>query len=170
MEPGLIERAMYAPTAPTFPNGCHACEVEIDPETGAATLTRYAVVDDVGRVLNPLLLEGQVHGAVVQGASQVMMEHMAWDGAGQPITGTFLDYAFPRADDMPSFVVASNDIPSTSNPLGIKGAGEAGTVGALPCVMNAIVDALAPLGIATFDMLATPERLWRAIQSAPGDT
>ena len=170
MEPGLIERAMYAPTAPTFPNGCHACEVEIDPETGAATLTRYAVVDDVGRVLNPLLLDGQVHGAVVQGAGQVMMEDMAWDGAGQPITGTFLDYAFPRADDMPSFVVASNDIPSTSNPLGIKGAGEAGTVGALPCVMNAIVDALAPLGIATFDMPATPERLWRAIQSAPGDT
>jgi carbon-monoxide dehydrogenase large subunit len=168
MEPGLIERAMYAPTAPTFPNGCHACEVEIDPETGATTLTRYAVIDDVGRVINPLLLEGQVHGALVQGLGQVMMEDMAWDAAGQPITGTFLDYAMPRAGDMPFFVVGSHDIPSTNNPLGIKGAGEAGTVGALPCVMNAIVDALAPLGVRTFDMPATPGRLWRAIQSAPG--
>jgi carbon-monoxide dehydrogenase large subunit len=166
MEPGLMERSVFAPIAPTFPNGCHACEVEIDPETGAARLTRYAVVDDVGRVMNGMLLEGQIHGAIVQGAGQVLMEDVAWDANGQPVTGTFLDYTLPRADTMPSFVVGNNDIPSTNNPLGIKGAGEAGTIGALPCVMNAIVDALAPLGIRAFDMPATPERLWRAIQSA----
>jgi len=167
LEVGLHERAAYAPTAATFPNGCHACEVEIDPETGVVRLLRYCVVDDVGTVMNPLLLEGQIHGGIVQGAGQVLMEDVVWDReSGQALAGSFMDYCMPRASDFPSFEIGVNPVPTPVNPLGIKGAGEAGTIGALPCVMNAIVDALSPLGITTFDMPATPQRVWQAIQRA----
>jgi len=167
MELGLDANAVVTPPGPTFPNGFHVCEVEIDPDTGVATITRYAVVDDVGRVVNPLLLKGQIHGGIAQGAGQALLESVVYDpGSGQLLTGSFMDYGLPRADDLPFFAVASNEVPAETNPLGIKGAGEAGTVGALPAVMSAVHDALAPLGIRHFDMPATPERLWRAIREA----
>ena len=167
MEPGLSASAVITPAGATYPNGCHICEVEIDPETGVARITRYAVVDDVGRVVNPLLLKGQLHGGIAQGAGQALCETITYDtGNGQLLCGSFMDYSMPRADDLPSIEVASNEILTNANPLGIKGAGEAGTVGALPAVMNAINDALAPLGIRHFEMPATPERIWRAIRDA----
>jgi aerobic carbon-monoxide dehydrogenase large subunit len=167
MELGLDARAVVTPPGPTFPNGCHVCEVEIDPDTGIARLVHYTVVDDVGRVVNPLMLKGQIHGGIAQGAGQALLENMVYDPkSGQLLTGSFMDYGLPRADDLPVFEVASNEVPSKNNPLGIKGAGEAGTVGALSAVMNAVNDALAPLGIRHFDMPATPERLWRAIRDA----
>ena len=166
IEPAFGERAAFAPVRPSFPNGSHACEVEIDPETGTVTILRYCAVDDVGTIMNPLLLDGQVHGGIVQGVGQLLMENIVWDATGQPVAASFLDYAMPRADTVPSFELATNVVPTKSNPLGVKGVGEAGTVGALPCVMNAIVDALAPLGVRTLDMPATPERVWRAIQEA----
>ena len=171
MEPGVNEWAAWTPPAPTFPNGCHVCEVEIDPDTGALEILRYAAVDDVGTVINPLLLEGQLHGGIVQGVGQIVMERMLWDGeTGQPVSGSFMDYAMPRAADLPSFDLGVNEVPTPTNPLGVKGAGEAGCVGALPALMNAIVDALAPLGVRSVDMPATPERLWRAIREAGTDT
>ena len=167
LELGLNAQATVTPPGPTFPNGCHVCEVEIDPETGVARIVRYAVVDDVGRVVNPLLLKGQIHGGVAQGAGQALCEALVYDGeSGQLLTGSFMDYCMPRADDLPMIAVGSNEVPARTNPLGIKGAGEAGTVGALPAVMNAINDALRPLGIRNFDMPASPERLWRAIRQA----
>jgi carbon-monoxide dehydrogenase large subunit len=148
---------------PTFPNGSHVCEVEIDPETGAVTVDRYAIVDDLGCLINPLLVEGQVHGGLAQGLGQALMEHAVYDPeSGQLLTATFNDYAMPRADDMPPIALAFNEIPCTTNPLGSKGAGEAGTVGALPALMSAIADAL---GVPHFDMPATPERVWRAARA-----
>ena len=167
LELGLSASAITTPPNATFPTGCHVCEVEIDPETGALALTHYAVVDDVGRVVNPLLLDGQIHGGIAQGVGQATGERIVYDhGSGQLLSGSFMDYAMPRADDLPSFAVEANEVPTPNNPLGVKGAGEAGTVGALPAVMNAVNDALAPLGIGHFDMPATPERLWRAIHEA----
>jgi aerobic carbon-monoxide dehydrogenase large subunit len=167
MEPGLSARAIITPAGATYPNGCHICEVEIDPDTGIAEISRYAVVDDVGRVVNPLLLKGQLHGGVVQGAGQALYEIINYDSDnGQLLSGSFMDYCMPRAADFPFFAVASNEVLTKANPLGVKGAGEAGTVGALPAVMNAINDALAPLGIRHFEMPATPERLWRVIRDA----
>lgn len=165
-EPGLVERATYVPKAPTFPNGCHVCEAEIDPETGAVAIVRYTVVDDVGHPVNPMMVEGQIHGGIAQGLGQALFEEVRYDGHGQLLTASFMDYAMPRAEDIPDLAIEMNDVPSTTNPLGIKGAGEAGTVGALPAVMSAIVDALAPLGIRHFDMPATSERVWQAIRSA----
>ena len=167
MEPGLFENGTFSPEAETFPNSCHVCEVEIDPDTGVVVLASYAVVDDVGTVINPLTLKGQVHGGLVQGISQILMEQVVYDPeSGQLITGSFMDYAMPRADDMCSFEVGSNPVPTKRNPLGAKGAGEAGTVGALAAVMNAILDALSPLGITEMEMPATSERVWRAIRAA----
>jgi carbon-monoxide dehydrogenase large subunit len=167
LEPGLYEIATYAPEQLTFPNGCHACEVEIDPETGAVEVVRYVVVDDVGTVINPLTLKGQVHGGVAQGLGQALVENMVYDrDSGQLVSASFLDYAMPRADHLPPIEVVSNPAPTKMNPLGVKGAGEAGTVGALPTVMNAVVNALAPLGVTDFEMPATPERVWRAIRAA----
>jgi carbon-monoxide dehydrogenase large subunit len=167
LELGLDAQAVVTPPGATFPNGCHVCEVEIDPETGMAKIVRYAVVDDVGRVVNPLLLKGQIHGGIAQGAGQALCETMVYDAkSGQMLTGSFMDYCMPRADDLPMFAVGNNEVPAKNNPLGIKGAGEAGTVGALPAVMNAVNDALAALGIRHFDMPASPERLWRAIRDA----
>jgi aerobic carbon-monoxide dehydrogenase large subunit len=166
-EYGLSARVIATPPEASFPNGCHVCEVEIDEDTGAVEIVGYVVVDDVGTVINPLLVKGQIHGGVAQGLGQALLENLVYEpGTGQMVTGSFMDYAMPRADDMPSMTVISSPVPSPNNPLGVKGAGEAGTVGALPVVMNAIVDALRPLGVTHIDMPATPARLWAAIRTA----
>ena len=171
LEPGLYETGTFAPRQDTWPNGCHVCEVEIDPDTGVVALLGYLVVDDVGTVVNPLTLSGQIHGGVAQGAGQALMEEVVYDReSGQLLTASFMEYALPRADMLPDVVIGSNPVPTQLNPLGAKGAGEAGTVGALPAVMNAVMDALAPLGVRQLDMPATPERVWRAIQEAQGST
>jgi carbon-monoxide dehydrogenase large subunit len=168
-EGGLYENATYLPSKDTFPNGCHICEVEIDRETGKVQLDRYAVVDDVGTVMNPIGLKGQIHGGVAQGVGQILMEQVIWDReSGQLLTASFLDYAMPRADSLSDVEVKSNPVPTKFNPLGAKGAGEAGTVGAMPVVMNAIMDALAEVGVKELDMPATPDRVWRAMQQAKG--
>jgi carbon-monoxide dehydrogenase large subunit len=164
MEPCLIESAVYTTPAPTFPNGCHVVEVEIDPETGVIELIRYTVIDDCGTVINPKLLKGQIHGGIAQGAGQILMEDYAVDEeTGQVLAGSFLDYCMPRADDLCSFEVSSNEVATPVNPLGAKGGGEAGVVGSMPAVTNAIVDALSPYGIAHVPMPATSERVWRLI-------
>jgi aerobic carbon-monoxide dehydrogenase large subunit len=166
LEPGLYETGTFVPKQDTWPNGTHVCEVEIDPETGEVTLDRYALVDDVGTVINPLTLKGQIHGGVAQGVGQALMEQIVYDrDSGQLLTATFMDYAMPRADTLPDLVIASNPVPTALNPMGAKGAGEAGTVGALPVVMNAVLDALAPLGVRDFDMPASSARVWAAIQA-----
>jgi aerobic carbon-monoxide dehydrogenase large subunit len=161
---GLTATATYFAPVQNFPNGCHICEVEIDEDTGAAEIVRYSVVDDVGTVINPLLLKGQIVGGVAQGVGQILMEDIRFDGDGQIMTGSFMDYAMPRATDVSAVDVKSNPVPTKTNPLGVKGAGEAGCVGALPAVANALVDALSPLGVRHIEMPATPERLWRAIR------
>jgi carbon-monoxide dehydrogenase large subunit len=167
IEVGLMELTDYSPEIPNFPTGCHICEVEIDPETGKTEVLRYSVVDDVGTVINKLTLEGQIHGGIGQGVGQAFTEHMVYDpDSGQLLTGSFLDYGMPRADDMCSFDMENHPVPTKTNPLGVKGAGEAGNVGALAAIMNAVVDALSPLGITNIDMPATPEKVWRAIQGA----
>jgi carbon-monoxide dehydrogenase large subunit len=153
--------------AHTFPNGCHVAEVEVDPETGMVAVVRYRVTDDVGRAINPLIVRGQVHGGVAQGFGQAVLEHTAYDDAsGQLLSGSFMDYALPRADDLPDIEVDLIEVPCGTNPLGVKGAGEAGAVGSPPAVVNAIVDALRPVGVTHIDMPATPERVWRALRTA----
>ena len=167
IEPGLFETASWAPEVYNFANGCHICEIEIDPETGQVQIVRYTGVDDVGVELNPLLVKGQIHGGIAQGAGQALMEDMIYDPeTGQILTGSFMDYCMPRAADFCSFDLASHPVPTATNPLGVKGAGESGTVGAIAAVMNAIHDALAPLGIRNIAMPATSEKVWRAIQAA----
>jgi carbon-monoxide dehydrogenase large subunit len=169
VEPGLYETGSFSPANDTFPNGCHICEVEIDPETGTVEVVRYSVVDDVGTVINPKTLKGQIHGGVVQGLGQMLLEQVIYDrSSGQLLTGSFMDYAMPRADDLCMIEVESKPVPTRLNPLGAKGAGEAGTVGALPVLMNAVLDALAPLGVRALDMPATAERVWQAIAAAGG--
>ena len=164
---GLQGAGAATADVPSFPNGCHICEVEVDPETGAVALDRYTVVDDIGMVVNPLLAAGQIRGGVAQGAGQALGEDVVYDAeGGQLLSGTLLDYRLPRADDLPDIAVDFSLVPSTSNPLGIKGVGEGGTVAATPTVMNAILDALAPLGVTDVPMPATPERAWRAIREA----
>jgi len=149
----------------TFPNGCHVAEVEIDPETGTTRLARYTAVDDYGTVINPLLVTGQMHGAIAQGVGQALLEHAVYEsGSGQLLAGSFMDYALPRADDLPSFDAHLAGTPCTTNPLGVKGAGEAGAIAGFPAVANAVLDALKPYGIAAFDGPATPERVWQLIQ------
>jgi carbon-monoxide dehydrogenase large subunit len=166
-ESGFSETASFAPPAVTFPNGCQVCEVEVDPDTGDVRIVRHTVVDDVGRMVNPLLVKGQIHGGVVQGLGQGLFEELVYDPAtGQLLSGSFMDYAMPRADDVPAFEVDSHEVPTAVNPLGAKGVGEAGTVGALPALLNAVNDALAPLGVCHVDMPVTPERIWRAINTA----
>ncbi len=167
LEPGLYETGTFTPTQDTFPNGCHVCEVEIDPDTGEVALLRYAVSDDVGTVINPMGLKGQIHGGIAQGLGQVLMEQVVYDAeSGQLLSGSFMDYAMPRADTTCDVAVVSNAVPTSLNPLGAKGAGEAGTVGALPAVMNAVLDALAPLCVRGLDMPATSARVWAAIEAA----
>jgi carbon-monoxide dehydrogenase large subunit len=156
---------MFKPERPTFPNGCHVCEVEIDPETGQVTPLQYVSVEDVGRVLNPALVEGQIHGGVAQGMGQALMEQVCFDGYGQLLTGSFMDYAMPRARDLPWIVSANLETPTTLNPLGVKGVGEAGTVGALSATMNAVCNALLAEGVRHIDMPATPLRVWQALQA-----
>jgi carbon-monoxide dehydrogenase large subunit len=168
IEPGLVASAAYAAGEQNFPNGVHVCELEIDPETGEVSLLRYHVVDDVGTVMNPLLLEGQIRGGIAQGIGQLLREDIRFDpDTGQLVTGSFMDYAMPRAADIPMMQCETNPVPTRTNPLGVKGAGEAGAVGAMPAVGNALIDALKPLGIRDLSMPATPERIWRAIREAP---
>jgi aerobic carbon-monoxide dehydrogenase large subunit len=167
-EPGekpLAGEHAFVPEAATYPNGTHLVEVEIDPETGAVELIDYVVVDDFGMTLNPLLLAGQVHGGAVQGIGQALMEIMIYDPAsGQPMSASLMDYALPRADEVPVFRFETRNVPCTTNPLGVKGAGEAGAIGSCPAVMNAIADALwRAYRIRHVDMPATPEKLWAAI-------
>jgi aerobic carbon-monoxide dehydrogenase large subunit len=164
MEPGLFATYVYNAPVNNYPNGCHICELEIDRETGKVDITRYSVVDDFGTVLNPLLLHGQVHGGIAQGVGQVLMENILFDDAGQLVTASFMDYAMPHAHDLCDMEVESNPVPTKTNPLGVKGAGEAGCVGALPAVTNALVDALSEFGVRHIEMPATPERIWRAMQ------
>ena len=150
----------------SFPNGAHVAEVEVDPETGVVTLDRYTVVDDFGNLLNPMLVEGQIHGGVAQGLGQALMEHVVFDEDGQLLTASFMDYAMPRADDLPMIAFSTRPTPSLYNPMGMKGCGEAGTVGALAAVTNAVLDALAPLGVTDGAMPFTPHRVWQMIQDA----
>jgi aerobic carbon-monoxide dehydrogenase large subunit len=167
IEPGLYENATYQPTRDTYPNSCHVAEVEIDPDTGTVALVKYLVVDDVGTVINPLMLKGQIHGGVAQGAGQILTEQVAYEpGSGQLLSASFMDYAMPRADVLCDMEVISKPIPTATNPLGVKGAGEAGCVGSLPAVMIAVMNALEPMGVRELDMPATSERVWRAIQQA----
>jgi carbon-monoxide dehydrogenase large subunit len=162
-ENGLDEAAGFESPS-TFPNGCHICEVEIDPETGTAVFDRYVIVDDVGRVINPLIVDGQIHGGVAQGLGQALMEHCIYDPeSAQLVTASFVDYVMPRADNMPDLDISYNEVPCTTNPLGAKGAGEAGTIGALPAIIGAISDAL---NVPHIDMPATPEKIWRAAHAA----
>jgi carbon-monoxide dehydrogenase large subunit len=166
IEPGLYETATYRAHSGNFPNGCHVCEVEIDPETGATKIVGYWVVDDVGTVINPLLLKGQIMGGIAQGLGQVLMEDKTYDRDGQVLAGSFMDYAMPRAADFCDVAIEDNPVPTPTNPLGVKGAGEAGTVGSLPAGVNAIVDALSVYGISHIDTPCTPYRVWRAIEGA----
>ena len=164
---GLQGAGGFAANVPSFPNGCHICEVEIDRETGAVSLDRYTVVDDIGMVVNPLLAQGQVKGGVAQGAGQALLEEIVYEReSGQFLSGSLTDYAIPRADDLPAIGVDFSPVPSPSNPLGVKGVGEGGTVAATPAVMSAILDALAPLGVKDVPMPATAERVWQAIEAA----
>ena len=160
MESGFTERSNFGPAdAATFPSGAHVCEVEIDIQTGEVALSRYCAVDDVGHMLNPLLCEGQIHGGVVQGLGQALMENLVYDGeGGKLVTGSFQDYAMPRADNFCRFELQENTTPTDKNPLGVKGVGEAGTLGAIPAVMNAINDALAAAGAPPVTLPATPKR------------
>ncbi len=163
----LVEEARFAPEAATYPNGAHVCEVEVDRETGVVEVVRYSVVEDVGTVLDPAVVKGQVHGGIAQGLGQALFERIEYDPAsGQPLTGSFMDFAMPRADDLPSFDVASHPVPTAANPLGVKGAGEGGTVGSLPAFQNALADALAPLGVRDIPMPATPDAVWRLVAGA----
>jgi len=167
VEPGLYETGTFSPKQATWPNGCHVCEVEVDPDTGNVALASYVIVDDVGTVINPVTLKGQIHGGVAQGVGQALMEQIVYDReSGQLMTASFMDYAIPRGDTFPDMHIESNPVPTKLNPLGAKGAGEAGTVGALPAVMNAVIDALAQVGVRQLDMPASAERVWQAIQDA----
>ncbi len=164
LEPGLKEGAFFDPTNFTFPSGVHICELEIDPETGATRIDRWTAVDDFGTLVNPMIVEGQVHGGVAQGVGQAMLEGAVYDKNGQLITASFMDYTMPRAGDLPSIKIAMTSTPCPSNPLGIKGCGEAGAIAAPAAVINAITDALGHEDIA---MPATPLAVWRAAQKSP---
>jgi carbon-monoxide dehydrogenase large subunit len=167
MTPGLDSSVYNVLDVFTFPNGCHVAEVEIDPETGVVTLERYTAVDDYGRLINPLLTAGQVQGGVAQGIGQALLEHTVYDpGSGQLLSGSLMDYALPGTDDLPPFDITLAELPTSANPLGVKGSGQAGCIAAPQTIINAIVDALAPLGIDHIDMPATPERVWRTIRAA----
>ncbi len=157
--------AEIAAPLPTYPNGCHAAEVEIDPETGVVEIVVYVGVDDPGTVINPLVVDGQTHGGAVQGIGQALMEACTYDpDSGQLLAGSFMDYAMPRADDVPSFDTAFNEVPAPSTELGVKGGGEGGATAAPPAIINAICDALLEYGVRHIEMPATPERIWRAIR------
>jgi carbon-monoxide dehydrogenase large subunit len=166
VEPGLDATSFYEPSACTFPFGAHVAVVEVDPETGVVKFLRYIAVDDCGKIISPLLVEGQIHGGIAQGIAQALYEEVVYDENGQLITGTLMDYAVPKADMLPRYELESTVTPSPVNSLGVKGVGEAGTIGSTPCVVNAVMDALKPLGITSLDMPLKPERIWRAIHEA----
>ncbi|OWT57527.1 xanthine dehydrogenase family protein molybdopterin-binding subunit [Candidimonas nitroreducens] len=166
LEPGLDETAFYDPSNFTYPAGTHICEVEVDPATGAVHVDRFTAVDDFGVIVNPMIVEGQVQGGVMQGIGQALLEECAYDSSGQLLSGSYMDYTMPRAKDFPEFRLGTVCTPCTHNPLGSKGCGEAGTIGSPPAVINALLDALEPLGVHDIDMPATPHRVWQAIQAA----
>jgi carbon-monoxide dehydrogenase large subunit len=163
-----VDHVVNEPVPSAFPNGCHIAEVEVDPQTGHVDVVRYSAVNDLGTIVNPLLVEGQIQGGVVQGLGQVLLEQAVYDNDGQLVTGSFMDYAMPRAHDAPMIAVASHPVPTKTNPIGAKGCGEAGTSGGLPSVANAVIDALSELGIKHLEMPMTPARIWRAIEDAKG--
>lgn len=168
LEPGLNENAFYDPTNFTYPSGAYVCEVEVDPETGETQVIKFTAVDDFGNIINPMIVEGQVHGGIGQGLGQAMLEQCVYDGdSGQLLTGSYMDYAMPRAADLPDFTVeTAQGTPCTHNPLGVKGCGEAGAIGSPPAFINALIDALSPLGVRDLQMPATPHRVWQAIHAA----
>lgn len=166
LEPGIDETLFYDPTGRNTPSAMHLCTVVVDPETGRVGLRDYWTVDDVGRVINPLVVAGQVHGGLAQGVGQALMEACRFDASGQPLHGSFMDYAIPRASDLPALHSQYQETLSPDNPLGVKGAGESGTIGAPVAVVNAVVDALAPFGVRHIEMPLTPDRVWRAICEA----
>jgi len=166
LEPGLDFTSFYDPVNFTFPFGAHIAVVSVDPDTGQVKLERYFGVDDVGNVVNPMIVDGQLHGGITQGVGQALLEGAIYDDNGQLTTGSYMDYALPRADDVPFFELGREVTPCPHNPLGVKGAGEAGTIGATPAVINAVIDALQPFGVKDIDMPATPQRVWQAIQAA----
>ena len=166
MEPGLKEGAFYDPTNFTFPAGAYICEMEVDSATGKSTFVNFVAADDFGRLINPMIVEGQVHGGLAQGIGQALLENAAYDSSGQLLTASFMDYAMPRADDLPSFKLSHTTTLCPGNPLGVKGCGEAGAIGSPPAEINAVLAALRPLGVKDLDMPASAPRVWQAIQSA----
>jgi carbon-monoxide dehydrogenase large subunit len=166
VEPGLEENAFYDPKNFTFPGGTHLVEVEVDPDTGVVEVVDVAIADDVGVIINPMIVDGQAHGGLAQGIGQALFEEAVYDADGQLTNGTYMGYCMPRAADFPMFKVGNHVTACTHNPLGIKGVGEVGAIGVPPAVINAVLDALAPLGVTDISMPATPEKVWRAIQAA----
>jgi carbon-monoxide dehydrogenase large subunit len=162
----LVDEEWYSPGAQTFPYGIHAAVVEVEVETGEVRVLHYVAVDDAGKILNPMIVEGQTLGSVVQGIGQAMSEHVQYDDEGQLLTATLVDYRIPQAAEIPPIVTGRIVSPAPSNPLGVKGAAEGGTIGAPPAIVNAVLDALAPLGVTTVDMPLRPDRVWAAIQAA----
>jgi carbon-monoxide dehydrogenase large subunit len=167
-EPSLDSDATFDPENFSFPHGTHLCAAEVDTETGWVKIRSYVCVDDVGTVVNPLIVEGQVHGGVVQGIAQALFEEAVYDEGGTLTSGTLADYLVPTAADLPSFITDRTETPATSNPLGVKGVGEAGTIASTPAVVNALLDAVRHLGVTDIDMPCSPQRVWRAVQSARG--
>jgi aerobic carbon-monoxide dehydrogenase large subunit len=168
VEPSLDSDATYDPDNFSFPHGTHLCAAEVDTETGQVRLRRYVAVDDVGNVVNPLIVDGQVHGGIAQGIAQALFEAAEYDADGNLLTTTLADYLIPSAADLPTFVTDRTETPATTNPLGVKGVGEAGTIASTPAVVGAVLDALRPLGVADIEMPCTPQRVWRAISAASG--
>jgi aerobic carbon-monoxide dehydrogenase large subunit len=163
LEPGLSNEAFFEPTNNTYPFGCHISMLEIDRETGEPTLLKLVAVDDAGNLVNPMIVDGQIHGGLAQGVGQAMIEEAVYNTDGQLVTGSFMDYAMPRAGDFPTFELYSTVTPTPVNPLGAKGVGEAGTLGSTPCIVAAAVDALSAYGVKHIDMMLRPEKLWRII-------
>jgi len=166
MEPGLEATSFYDPVNFTFPFGAHIAVVEVDPETGAVKILKYVAVDDVGRVINPMIVDGMVHGGIAQGVGQALWEHGVYSEDGQLLTGTMMDYALPKADALPSYVTERTVTPSPINPLGVKGAGETGTIASTPAIANAVIDALEPFGLTHLDIPLTPQKIWKAVAAA----
>jgi carbon-monoxide dehydrogenase large subunit len=168
LEPGLEGTAVFDPPNLTYPSGTHICVVEVDAETGQVRILKYVAVDDCGVVINPQIVEGQVHGGIAQGIAEAVFEEAVYDDSGNLLTGSMMNYLVPSAAELPSFVVDRTVTPSSTNPMGVKGVGETGTIAAPPAVVNAVIDALAPLGVTHIEMPMSPERVWRAIEEAKG--
>jgi carbon-monoxide dehydrogenase large subunit len=168
IEPSIDADATYDPVNFSFPHGTHLCAVEVDTQTGRVAIRRYVAVDDIGKVVNPVIVEGQVHGGIVQGIAQALFEEAVYDSGGNLLSGTFVDYTLPTAADLPEMVTDRTETPAPDHPLGTKGVGEAGTIASTPAVVNAVVDALRPYGVTDVQMPCTPERVWQAIQSSGG--